>query len=426
MEISLLVLSVGVILTLGIFIKALLNNTGIPSLVAFLGFGFILNLLDRQFQILGESGYQVFEFLAEIGIISLLFRVGLESDLAGLKKQLPRASWIWIADISVNGILGFFAAYLLLQQALIPSLFVAIAMTATSVGVSVSVWQNQNATDSPTGELLLDVAELDDISGAILMALLLALAPTINQSGADSSLWNLAATTSGSFFLKALVFGTLCFLFSQYIEENLTAFFRRIEPTPSPMLEVIGIGFIIASIAGLLGFSIAIGAFFAGLVFSRDPESVKIDASFNSIYEMFTPFFFIGIGLKIEPSALTTGLGWGAMLFAVAVVGKLLGAGLPALLKTHWKGATLIGISMIPRAEISTIIMQKGLALGSWAVSDRLFAAMVVVSALTTTIVPTFLSSLLKKWHPVLRTSTIPPNHPPNPPLKGGRRGDRG
>ncbi|MDC0832798.1 cation:proton antiporter [Geitlerinema sp. CS-897] len=413
MEISVLILWIGIILTLAILIKAIFNRKGIPALVGFLGLGFLLNLLNIQFQFIDEVGYEVFEFLAELGIISLLFRVGLESDLAGLKKQLPRASLIWVFDVLVNATFGFFAAYVLLEQALIPSLFVAIAMTATSVGVSVAVWQNQNATDSPDGELLLDVAELDDISGAVLMALLLALAPTIYHSGSQGSLGALALETSGTFFLKAIVFGAFCFCFSQYIEKKLTTWFNRIEPKPDPMLEVVGIGFIIASIAGLLGFSVAIGAFFAGLVFSRDPDAVKIDASFDAIYELFTPFFFIGIGLKLEPSALITGLGWGAILLVAAVAGKLLGAGVPALLKTQWKGATLIGVSMIPRAEISTIVMQKGLALGSWAVSDRVFAAMVVVSAMTTTVIPILLSSLLDKWHPTSGYSssgTSPPS----------------
>ena len=116
------------------------------------------------------------------------------------------------------------------------------------------------------------------------------------------------------------------------------------------MLEVVGVGFIIAAVAGLLGFSAAIGAFFAGLLFSRDSEAVKMDASFGALYELFTPFFFIGIGLNIEPRALNTGLIMGSVLLIAAVLGKLIGAGIPAYFATDLTGATLIGFSIILRA----------------------------------------------------------------------------
>ena len=151
----------------------------------------------------------------------------------------------------------------------------------------------------------------------------------------------------------------------------------------------------IAAIAGLLGFSEAIGAFFAGLVFSRDPEAVKIDASFEMLYDLFVPFFFISVGFTINLASLGAGLTWGSILLLVAIVGKLVGAGLPALLVTGWQGATAIGLSMVPRAEVMMIVMQHGLTLGDWAVSSHVFSAMVVVSALTSLLTPLILRPLL-------------------------------
>ena len=76
---------------------------------------------------------EIFEFLAELGIICLLFRVGLESDVIGLVSQLPKAFGILIGDVLISGVFGFITAYFLLKIALIPSLFVATAFTATSV-----------------------------------------------------------------------------------------------------------------------------------------------------------------------------------------------------------------------------------------------------------------------------------------------------
>ena len=391
----LVILLMGIALTFAILIKTLLAKVGIPALIGYLALGFLLKLADVEWNFLSVEAKEIFEFLGELGIISLLFRVGLESDVVGLIRQLPKACGIFIGNVLISGFFGFITAYFLLKIALIPSLFIATAFTATSVGVSVSVWREKNAIRTPNGEILLDVAELDDIASVILMALLFAVAPSLHN-GTTVPLFPTLILTSKLFLIKAIAFSALCLLFSRYVERNLTKFFSKIEKPPDPMLEVIGVGFIIA-LAGLLGFSAAIGAFFAGLLFSRDPEAVKMDASFAALYELFTPFFFIGIGLNIDPRALNTGLAIGSILLIAAVLGKLIGAGVPAYFATDCTGATLIGFSMIPRAEIAMIVMQRGLILGDWAVPSNVFAAMVFVCATTSVIVPIFLHSLLGK-----------------------------
>ena len=151
--------------------------------------------------------------------------------------------------------------------------------------------------------------------------------------------------------------------------------------------------------AGLGGFSVAIGAFFAGLLFSRDPRSVKLDASFDTFYELFVPFFFIGIGLKIDLAALSTAFDLGMFLLIVAVLGKFVGVAVPVLLmNAEWKSAILLGVSMALRAEIAMIVMQHGLQIGAGTVPPRVFAAMVVVSAATSILVPLVLRPLLRRW----------------------------
>lgn len=130
-------------------------------------------------------------------------------------------------------------------------------MTATSIGIPLAIWKEAYATESANGELLLDVAEMDDISGVILMALLLAMAPAL-KSGAGTTVTPVLLKTAIWFFFKALLFGVFCYLFSCYTEKRLAAFFRKIEP--DPMLMVAGVGFIIAAMAEVLGFSVAIGA----------------------------------------------------------------------------------------------------------------------------------------------------------------------
>jgi Kef-type K+ transport system membrane component KefB len=396
-NLALLILHVGGLIILAILIKSGLKRISIPSLVGFMALGFFIRLIDSSLGILTESIQNLFEFLANVGIICLLFRVGLESNLAGLLKQLRRASFIWLGNVIFSGGLGFVTSFYIFGLSLIPSLFVAVALTATSVGISVMVWKQSHALGSPTGELLVDIAEMDDISGIVFMALLFSVVPVLKDS-AQTSLLPLIARTSAVFLLKLLAFLVFCILFSRYMERFLAKFFKKIEPAPDPMLMVVAIGFIIASIAGLLGFSVAIGAFFAGLVFSRDPETVNMDASFLALYDLFTPFFFIGIGFNIDPHININAFGLAAMLFLVAIIGKAFGTAGPASMSTAWSATVLLSVSMVPRAEIAMVVMQEGLKLGEWAVPNQVFAAMVMVCTATCIISPIILRILLKRW----------------------------
>jgi Kef-type K+ transport system membrane component KefB len=161
------------------------------------------------------------------------------------------------------------------------------------------------------------------------------------------------------------------------------------------MLVVVGIGFLIAALAGALGFSLAIGALFAGLVFSRDPKAVRTEKSFRDLYAFVTPFFFISIGFHIDVSALTEALPIGGVLVCAAILGKLLGDGLPAYLLLGGSGAVLLATSMIPRAEIAMVIMHKGQQMGPDVVPPSVYAGMIIVSAVTCLVAPLLLYPLL-------------------------------
>lgn len=144
------------------------------------------------------------DFLGTVGVVFLLFGVGLKTDIRGLREVLSRAGWIWAGNVLLSGGVGFLAARYLLDATFLPSLMVAVALTATSVGVTVGVWDSRDALDSRAGNILLDVAELDDISAVVLMALLFAVLPTIRDPGGEPDLflightWEPTSRVSGS------------------------------------------------------------------------------------------------------------------------------------------------------------------------------------------------------------------------------------
>ncbi len=398
MHLSLLVLLFGGLVVAAVLLKTWLNRIGIPPMIGYLALGLLLRILADQTGMLSKEGEEVVHFLAQIGVIALLFRVGLESHLSGLLKQLRSASFIWLFNLTLSGVIGYAAAYYLLGLPFLSSLIISVAMTATSVGIPAKVWSDGKKLDTPQGELFLDVAELDDVSGVILMSLLFSILPLLQSGSGEAGLLAVTLKNLGLFTLKLVGFAGACFLFSRYLEERFTGYLRKKESGPDLMLVVTGTGVVIAAVAGLLGFSAAIGAFFAGLAFSRDPQRVKVDAAFSSIYDLFTPFFFIGIAMRMAPSALSSSLLLVLLvLLTAAVAGKIIGTCLPAWRTLGSTGALIIGISMVPRAEITMLIMQRAHENSNGVISDNTYSAMILVSAITCVAVPFLLRPGIRK-----------------------------
>ncbi|MFP4587241.1 MAG: cation:proton antiporter [Desulfohalobiaceae bacterium] len=396
-DISNLVLLTGGVVVLTMLVKGSLERTVFPPLVGYMLLGICLRWFSDTWQVFA-AGQQVIHLISQLGLVTLLFRVGLKSDITILRRQLQNASLAWVLNILAAGLAGYYLTAYLLDYGIISGLILGTAFTATSVGVSVKIWEEQNLLQSANGALLVDLAELDDVTAVILMALVFTVVPVL-QSGGSESVLSALLTAGLGFAVKMILFGAFCYLFAVFLERPLTSFLGKIESKPDSMLTIVGFGFIIAALAGMLGFSLAIGAFFAGLVFSRDPKCISLDNAFVPIYDFFSPFFFVGIGYQFQLSgAAASSLGMGIVLALTAIAVKIVANGLPLAVMNGIQSGLLIGVSMVPRAEIALVIMHKGMQLGDWAVDQALFGAMVVVSAITCLVSPVLVRFLLQRW----------------------------
>jgi len=265
-------LLVGVVVVLSIGMRYGAEQVRVSPIVGYFVLGILLRAASSLERVPLLTEQQVFPFLADLGVIVLLFRVGLESDLERLLDQLPEASWIGLGNVLGSGGIAFLTAYNLIGWSLLPSLFVATALTATSVGVTVAIWEEAGQVDTREGATLLDVAEIDDLMGILLMALLFSVAPILQGAGPEGVLSAVGTTLVGTLLRFALL-GAACLLFALYLERPMTTFFDRLHAGEGTMLVMLGVGFIVAAVAGMSGLSIAVGAFFAGLIFSRDRPS---------------------------------------------------------------------------------------------------------------------------------------------------------
>lgn len=392
-----ILIALGALLILSPLMKSLMERLGIPAMVGYIILGLLTGIINQQWGFETELFDQTFTMLAQLGVVALLFRVGLKSHTRALLKKLPDASLIWLSDVFTNLVLGFMVAYYVLSLPLETSFVIATAFSATSVAVSVGLLDDMHKLNTARGQLLVDIAELDDLSGVLLLAILTAVISVLQQNSHES-IFAVISTTTFSTFLKLVLFITGCYLFSHYLERGYTHFNRKWENSTTGLtITVLGSGLAIAAIAGYLGFSLAIGALFAGLAFSRDPDAVRTDAKFTYFYEFLTPFFFINIGIQIDPGTIIPSLGMVLILLIPAMLGKFIGVAAPALRIMKKYDAALLGISMIPRAEIAMVIMYQCHLLGDEVVPDEIFAAMVIVAVITSIFAPLVLRFAFSK-----------------------------
>jgi Kef-type K+ transport system membrane component KefB len=388
------ILLLGTLLFTTLALRELGRRAHFPPIIGYLLLGLVLRWQNDGRDFLNHEGIWLLEVLGEIGVVCLLFKVGLESNFQGLLRQLPNAVWIWIGNVGLSATLGFVTSRHLLGYPLVPSLFAATALSATSIGVALTVWQDCGRLRTELGEVVTDAAELDDLSTVFLLVLLFAMTPILHAGGSLEEMEREALLALGALVLKGLFFTAACFIFAHFMERPLTRMFRQ---GAEPVLLLVACGLIVSALAGWLGFSVAIGGLFGGLIFSRDPVAVKENTHFEPIHELFKPFFFIAIGYQIEPSILTSALGPGVALVAAALIGKLCGAGLPAWRRHGINGAILIGASMVPRAEIAMVVARSGHHAGAENVSSELYAALVLVCLVTSLLTPPILERRLRR-----------------------------
>jgi len=385
-------LLLGVVAVLGIPLRSALRKMALPALVAFIGLGVAISAADQSFGFLTQRLDDGIGLLAQIGLVALLFRVGIESDLGRLAGQMRRAAAIWLPNMILPAALAFALIWAWPGFGLVPALLTGIAASATSIGISTAPWEEASALQSDNGALMLDVAEIDDVSAVVLLGIVFAVVPNLQNGNAmiGEAVW-----AGGVQLAKIALFSGVCYLFSRFAEPRLSALFSRFDRQTGPFVFAAGTVFLIAALADMLGFSMAIGAIFAGLAFSRDPEERQIDDAFAYVLALFGPFFFLSIGLSVGLENIWTALTLAMALFLALFAGKLIGAGLAAWAVAGRKTGWLIGMSMVPRAEIFLIVMAHGLSLGSWAVPQELYTASVLAAVATCIVAPLIVSRLL-------------------------------
>lgn len=349
----------------------------------------------------GQSGYETFHLLAELGVVILLFEIGLETDLNDLIKVGVTSTIVAIVGIVAPFVLGFlsiiaFQKYGLLTFAnptsgMLVAITVGATLTATSVGITARVLSDINKIHTPEAKIVLGAAVIDDILGLIILAVVTGLIEASKQ-GLETGI---SAVNVLTITLKAFGFLIASIIIGMLVTGKIFNFIQRLKVRGILLLSSISFAFLYAYLAHIAGLAAIVGAFAAGLVLAKTGQVKIIEERLKPVSDLVTPIFFVMVGAAVDISIFNpfnSGnipiLIIAFVLFAVAVAGKFV-SGFAVFKEGLNKKA--IGIGMIPRGEVGLIFAQLGLA---FAVFDiQLFSAVTAMVMLTTFIAP----PLLKK-----------------------------
>jgi Kef-type K+ transport system membrane component KefB len=327
---------------------------------------------------------EVISVLAELGVIILLFEIGLESDLKELQKVGIKASIVAVVGVAAPFAAGTVGLILIFGMPTIPAVFAGAALTATSIGITSKVLSELGQLKSTEGQIIVGAAVIDDVLGIIVLAVVASLAKT----GEVDILNVVYLIISATVFLLGSIF------LGNFFNKSFVAIAEKLQTRGKLVIPALIFAFSLAFLAHAIHLEAILGAFAAGLVLDETDERQELDEQIIPIADILVPIFFVSVGARVDLSVLNPsnadnreGLVIAVFLIIVAIIGKLI---------TGWSifgkekvNRLAIGIGMIPRGEVGLVF--AGIGAASGVLDKPLQAAIIIMVILTTFIAPPLL-----------------------------------
>ncbi len=355
---------------------------------------------------------EVIRHMAEIGILLLLFEVGLGTDLNRLARSGGKSVAVALVGFVLPLLFGFILGYYVFSLPLLMSLFIGGTLTATSIGITVRVLADLKRQKESEGQIVLGAAVLDDILGVVLLAMLyeFSIGGSISLAHSGKVLTFLAF-----FFILAPVAAKLM--------SSLIRHFDSVSDIPGMIpTAVVSLILFFAWLAHFIGAPDLLGGFAAGLALSRrfflpfgsmlhaDPGfTERIEKQMRPLGQLFTPIFFVMVGLSLDLRSID----WDSefiwafsfLVLIAACLGKLAAS---FLIDEPWPVRWVVGTAMVPRGEVGLVFAELGRESGVF--TNEIYAGMIIVIAFTTLLSPFAMKALYLHFHPRLAHGPAPPN----------------
>ena len=345
------------------------------------------------------SQSEVISLLSELGVIILLFEIGLESDLKELIRVGPQAAIVAVVGVVAPFAMGTAGLVYLFGVPVIPSIFAGAALTATSIGITAKVLAELGQLSSEEGQIIIGAAVLDDILGIVVLAVVASLVKTGEIQIANVVILIVSA---GAFLIGSIVFGRL-------LSPFLIGLMNEMKTRGQVLLTSIIFALVLAYIADIIQLEAILGAFAAGLILAETDKRKELEEQVVPVADLLVPIFFVCVGAKTDVSVLNptipsnrAGLAIAAFLIVVAIIGKVI-TGF-TLAGNKEINNLAVGVGMIPRGEVGLVFAGVGSASG--ALSESTNAAIIMMVIVTTFVAPPLLRLVFKSSENVTETAT--------------------
>lgn len=386
MEVHVFLLQLALVLMAARIFGEVAVHWGMPPVIGELTAGIILG--PSLFGLIDPS--ETLHFLAELGIILLLFEVGLDTEVNRLLNAGLKATTVALGGFILPFAFGFGLSYYTFDLPLLTSMVLGGTLTATSIGITVRVLTDLGRRHSPEGQIILGAAVLDDVLGVLLLALLYEFA-----TAGEVSLFN-AARIGG--------FMAVFFMLAPMAAKSISYLVHRFEPSSGvPGLvptAIVSLVLFFSALAHFMGAPELLGGFAAGLALSRRfflPFGVALSADpafadvikqqMKPIVRLLTPIFFVQVGLSLDLRQIDWGSAFiwifSVTLLIAAIAGKYGGA---LLIREKPAVRTAIGMGMVPRGEVGLVFTELGRDAGL--LEGGIYDVLILVIAYTTLLAP--------------------------------------
>jgi Kef-type K+ transport system membrane component KefB len=332
---------------------------------------------------------EVIEVFAELGVVFLLFWVGLETRLSEMRAVGSTAVSVGIGGAVVPFAVGI-GAGLVLDKSIETSVFLGAALAATSAGITAATFLDLGINRTRAARTVLGAAVVDDILALLLLSVAVGMAA---QGGIDAGEIVLSLGISLAFLGFFALGGTR-------LLQRWPHLLHEPHFSESPLLPAVLVCLGLAAFAAGIGLAALIGAFLAGMIVAETKDQHPIEEEVEPLYAFFPPFFFAFIGIELELDALFDAetLALLAVITVLAIATKLVPSYLASRRGLGTEEAAVVGVGMTPRGEVGIVVASIGATEG--VVDAQLFAVVVGMSILTTMIAPFALRRLIGPERP--------------------------
>ncbi len=320
--------------------------------------------------------------VAQLAAVLLLFIAGLETDFEQFFRFGARAAVVAAGGVLLPFFLGAAATvgFGLVDHLMAPeALFMGAIMTATSVGITARVLSDIGKLNSSEGVTILGAAVIDDVLGILVLAIVLSL------SGGDMAPGSIVMVGAKALGFWLVLLGVMVVLAAPF-----AGAVKRFRSAGSALGLSLALAFLGSALAEKFGLAMIIGAYSVGLALSRTELGHSFREPLQGVYHTLVPVFFVVMGMLVNFAAMGQVLLFGLVISLLAILGKIIGCGFPAMaVGFTWMGALRVGIGMMPRGEVALIVAGVGIASG--VIGPSLFGVSVMMTMVTTLLAPILL-----------------------------------